>query len=327
MCETCFNKKLVELKEKMTPETILFKVFKGNVENSRNTAFSLLPDTNLLNHLAKLSAYGRRIEDSDDEWEPPTCSRCPEKSVQTCQMCCEPFCKSCYDFKHLKPPWDNHMFILIVDPRIKYRQKKKKERENQKAKEDQKMKKQLRIAKLVPKPLVASKESPKKNDKTVKLPNIFASNEEKSENNWKILGGLGTSARGSVPTNEQGSGEEEKKPGDTTAAATGAAPMLATFKKPVSVPPRDLYQDEDEDEDDGKAKKSGGIWGLLSGGSGGGEKKKSSKSSNSPAPLLQDLEKKPSIANKMMMMASMRNIEVKTDLSDLDRKIDIEQVL
>ncbi len=310
----------------MTPETILFKVFKGNVENSRNTAFSLLPDTNLLNHLAKLSAYGRRIEDSDDEWEPPTCSRCPEKSVQTCQMCCEPFCKSCYDFKHLKPPWDNHMFILIVDPRIKYRQKKKKERENQKAKEDQKMKKQLRIAKLVPKPLVASKESPKKSDKTVKLPNIFASNEEKSENNWKILGGLGTSARGSVPTNEQGSGEEEKKPGDT-AAATGPAPMLATFKKPVSVPPRDLYQDEDEDEDDGKAKKSGGIWGLLSGGSGGGEKKKSSKPSNTPAPLLQDLEKKPSIANKMMMMASMRNIEVKTDLSDLDRKIDIEQVL
>ena len=95
----------------MTPETILFKVFKGNVENSRNTAFSLLPDTNLLSHLANLSAYGRRIDDSDDEWEPPTCSRCPERSVQTCQMCCEPFCKSCYDFKHLKPPWDNHSYV------------------------------------------------------------------------------------------------------------------------------------------------------------------------------------------------------------------------
>ena len=341
ICETCFNKKLIVLKEKMSPETILFKVFNGNVENSTNTAFSLLPDTNLLNHLAKLSAYGRRIEDSDDEWEPPTCSRCPNPSCQTCQMCCEPFCKSCYDFKHLKPPWDNHFFKMIVDPRIKRRLKKKKEREEQKEKEDQKLKKQQRIAKLVPKPLVATKESPSKKEKKakdspLKLPNIFASNEVKTENNWKILGGLGASAQGS-PTaetavaagnDEENTAQSEVKTENESETSAPAAPMLSAFKKPLSSPPRDLFREEDDEEDDSKNKKLGGIWGLLGGRS--GEKKSSTKASASnksaPTSELKDVSKKPSIASKMMM-ASMRNIDVKTDISDLDRKIDIEKVL
>ena len=66
------------------------------------------------------------------------------------------------------------------------------------------------------------------------------------------------------------------------------------------------------------------IWGIFTGSS-GGDKKKSTNQSNSSTPTPQ-LTKKPSIANKMMM-ASMRSIDAKTDLSDLDRKIDIEQVL
>jgi hypothetical protein len=132
-CEQHLNEKALELiYNQVLPRHIKFKEFDGSIEESMNTNFKRIQESNWQTHTIALKRREKGLDlanraddgdlDSDEEEELDLiiCARCDkELSTVDCVACNLTFCQPCFERKHKNPPWTNHIHKPVVQPEPK----------------------------------------------------------------------------------------------------------------------------------------------------------------------------------------------------------------
>jgi hypothetical protein len=111
-CDACMVVKVGELLHKLPPGRIWFKPIQGNLEGSALKDVEMIDEISWADHLASLDPeHGKKGEDEDEpEIREQYCCTCEDEvAVVKCEMCMTVFCANCYDLKHRKAPWNNHV--------------------------------------------------------------------------------------------------------------------------------------------------------------------------------------------------------------------------
>jgi hypothetical protein len=135
-CDACMCVKVADLLHKLPPGRIFFKRIDGNIEGSALKDVEMLDDTSWQDHLDSLDPeHGKKGDNDSDDGKEVFCGTCEDNEANTrCEMCMAYFCFKCYDLKHRKEPWCNHVKKDMETKEDRYKRKEAEKKEEREAK-------------------------------------------------------------------------------------------------------------------------------------------------------------------------------------------------
>ncbi len=142
-CDGCMQEKVSELMMKLPPSRIWWKPINGNIENSalKLDRIEEIEDKSWADYLDSLdpSHTGKKKKEGEEEEEEDDlkveyCGTCEDEEAECkCEMCLQFFCLNCYNSKHAKAPWTNHVKTELKKPDKEKLKQKLKQKEKAKA--------------------------------------------------------------------------------------------------------------------------------------------------------------------------------------------------